>query len=166
MGSSSHFESFYIPLFLLFKKQFFIHSSSYQGGAGAIIGPLLFSHTRYHHHWRTGLLSSSAHFLLIDSLGSKITHTSIRCEMWQFSSSLLVILISTLEFLCNRQTYQLSKYFLVLILDFFFRYGINNLNNLSIQFKRLELWSQDFYFSANHLKYEDIDTYSMFTWLC
>ena len=123
MGSSSHFESFYILLFLLFKKQFFIHSSSYQGGAGAIIGPLLFSHTRYHHHWRTGLLSSSAHFLLIDSLGSKITHTSIRCEMWQFSSSLLVILISTLEFLCNRQTYQLSKYFLVLILDFFSEMG-------------------------------------------
>ena len=109
---------FFLLLFLLFKKQFFIHSSSYQGGAGAIIGPLLFSHTRYHHHWRTGLLSS-AHFLLIDSLSSKITHTSIRCEMWQFSSSLLVILISTLEFLCNRQTYQLSKYFLVLILDFF-----------------------------------------------
>ena len=118
MGSS-YFESFFLLLFLLFKKQFFIHSSSYQGGAGAIIGPLLFSHTRYHHHWRTGLLSSSAHFLLIDSLGSKITHTSIRCEMWQFSSSLLVILISTLEFLCNRQTYQLSKYFLVWILDFF-----------------------------------------------
>ena len=123
MGSSSHFESFNILLFLLFKKQFFIHSSSYQGGAGAIIGPLLFSHTRYHHHWRTGLLSSSAHFLLIDSLGSKITHTSIRCEMWQFSSSLLVILISTLEFLCNRQTYQLSKYLLVLILDFFSEMG-------------------------------------------
>ena len=87
MGSS-YFESFYLLLFLLFKKQFFIHSSSYQGGAGAIIGPLLFSHTRYHHHWRTGLLSSSAHFLLIDSLGSKITHTSIRCEMWQFSSTI------------------------------------------------------------------------------
>ena len=150
MGSSSHFESFYILLFLLFKKQFFIHSSSYQGGAGAIIGPLLFSHTRYHHHWRTGLLSSSAHFLLIDSLGSKITHTSIRCEMWQFSSSLLVILISTLEFLCNRQTYQLSKYFLVLIRTWFFS-DMGSINLLLLWIldsiwafiKRLELWSQD-----------------------